>query len=57
LAVTVLNLTCYGFKKLSGTIFNVRLLHGPGGVSLIDEANTKFVRNEFECESSAQPEG
>jgi hypothetical protein len=32
----VLNLNRYGFKKLSGTIFNVRLLHGPIGVKYRD---------------------
>jgi hypothetical protein len=32
----VLNLNRYGFKKLLGTIFNVRLLHGPEGVKYMD---------------------
>jgi len=32
----VLNLKRHGFKKLSGTIFNVRPLHGPEGVKYMD---------------------
>jgi len=35
----VMNLRRYGFKKLSESIFNVRFLHRPEGVSLMDVAN------------------
>ena len=32
-----------GSKKLPGAIFNVRLLHGPEGVSLMDETNIPAI--------------
>ena len=32
-----------GSKKLSGTIFNVRLMHGPEGVSPMDGTNNPAI--------------
>ena len=37
-----------GSKKLPGAIFNVRLLHGPEGVSLMDETNIPAISTNTE---------
>ena len=36
-----------GSKKLSGTIFNVRLMHGPEGVSPMDGTNIPATKQKM----------